>query len=494
LFTAVEKPVIKTNHVSADIEKRARQLIACAVICAIVIGVSNAIAGAISSALIIIFVVFAAAAFFDFRTGVVAIILLLPISHTLLMPHELLGVTGLNPLNVLLVTCATSVILWYGINPRKIAVPRLETVTWLYMCVLLLWGVYGATHVHQIPPIYLLKKVINFYNASGYLRDIIVKPICIVMTAYLVAIAVANTRRVERFLVPLFATSLVLPTVVVGFIASGAVTLSMLAEPESRSFLSFIGTHANELGLMFNMSFALALFTAANSKSKVVRVLLFLLSAYLAASVILTFSRGAFLGLLTVCIALLIKQKRFTTIASALVLTPFLIFFIPDAVIERAATGLATGDMTAISAGRVDGIWMRLLPDLFANILIGQGPSSVLWSEAARRGTLPWTIGHPHSAYLGMVMDFGLLGAGVIIFFFIHVHRTFKEVSERTLGTVWHGYFQGANACLLLLAVQGVTDDRFTPTLPQAYLWLSFGLAIGLKHKVNQFKQLQAAI
>src|SRR5689334_8772460 len=38
----------------------------------------------------------------DFRIGVVLLILLVPISRSTVFPHEVLGVTGLNPLNLLL--------------------------------------------------------------------------------------------------------------------------------------------------------------------------------------------------------------------------------------------------------------------------------------------------------------------------------------------------------------------------------------------------------
>src|SRR5688572_12850913 len=39
----------------------------------------------------------------DFRVGVVTLIVLMPFSHSTLFPHQMAGVTGLNPLNVLLV-------------------------------------------------------------------------------------------------------------------------------------------------------------------------------------------------------------------------------------------------------------------------------------------------------------------------------------------------------------------------------------------------------
>src|SRR5262249_49492985 len=38
---------------------------------------------------------------YDFRAGVALLIVLMPISASRLFPHELLGITGLNPVNIL---------------------------------------------------------------------------------------------------------------------------------------------------------------------------------------------------------------------------------------------------------------------------------------------------------------------------------------------------------------------------------------------------------
>jgi hypothetical protein len=461
-------------------------IVAC--VSAVVLGLITVIAGGFLAALLAIFLVFVAATLFNFRIGVLAAMVLLPLSVTRLVPREILGIKGLNPLNGVLAMTTLAVILLCAFFPKKLLIPRWGKMTWMYIGLITVWGLYGATHVANIPPIYEALKIISFDSAGGYLRDVLLKPLIILMISYMLGLAVANAHRPEKYLVPLFATSVVLPSVVVGSIVFGGVTLSMLAAPNSRGFLSFLGVHANELGLMFNMSFALALFSTFSVISRTARLSLIAVAAFLAAAVVLTFSRGAFLGILAVCAYLLIKQRRFTVIACAVLVLPFLALLIPDAVIERATTGVATGDITAISAGRVGSIWLPLLPEFFDHPIFGQGLSSVLWSTAARRGTM-LAVGHPHSAYLGMVLDFGLLGVPFIIGFFVYLWRYFRDLAVTMKGTVWEGYFQGASACVLLLAVQGVTDDRVTPTLAQVFLWLSFGIGIGLRARLASKQQ-----
>ena len=67
-----------------------------------------------------------------------------------------------------------------------------------------------------------------------------------------------------------------------------------------------------------------------------------------------------FLGLMVLCLALL-----------------------PVVVYERAATGFGSG-LNAISAGRIDGLWLPLLPEVVKNPLFGSGHLSILWSHAMR--------------------------------------------------------------------------------------------------------------
>lgn len=460
---------------------------------AVLVGFATAIVGGTVSALLMIFLVFVSAALSNFRIGVLAAVVLLPLSATRLMPHELLGIKGLNPLNGVLAVTVLAIVLLCTLFPKRVIVPRCPRMMWMYVATILVWGIFGSIHTELIPSQYRLIGVASFDSATGYIRDIVVRPLIILTVSYALGMAVANTKRPETCLVPLFATALVLPAVVVGFVASGRVTLNMLAASNSRGFLSFLGIHANELGLMFNLSFALALFSALSAKTRAVRLVLIGVAALLAIAVVLTFSRGAFLGLLAVCVYLLVRHRRFKIIAGAILVAPFLALLIPQAVIERATTGIATGDMAAISAGRVADIWMPLLPELVAHPLFGQGLSSIMWSDAARRGTI-LPVGHPHNAYLGMLLDFGIVGAIFILAFFVFLFRFFRRLAADTEGSIWEGYFLGASACVVLLAVQGLTDDRVTPTSAQVFLWLSVGVAIGVKARLDRQINVNKAI
>jgi hypothetical protein len=63
--------------------------------------------------------------------------------------------------------------------------------------------------------------------------------------------------------------------------------------------------------------------------------------------------------------------------------------------------------------------------------------------------------------------------------------RTFRRVAGNVRDRMWQGFFHGAAACILLLFVQGMTDDSFLPSRTQPYMWISYGIAIGFASRLK---------
>src|SRR5258708_36120401 len=59
--------------------------------------------GGMGAALLCISIVACICCMIDFRAGVMLLIIMMPISSSVLFPHAMFGITGLNPLNLLLV-------------------------------------------------------------------------------------------------------------------------------------------------------------------------------------------------------------------------------------------------------------------------------------------------------------------------------------------------------------------------------------------------------
>ncbi|HVL76015.1 MAG TPA: O-antigen ligase family protein [Noviherbaspirillum sp.] len=459
-------------------------LIVVAVTVAILAGALSALFGGLVALIFFAVVSFMLFAISDYRAGILIAMVLLPLSASRLVPREMLGITGLNPLNVTLAMAGLSVAFMWLFQRHRMAVPRIPRPFLLYGAVIAFAAAYGTTQVGMIPPFFRTLEIINFDSAGGYLRDVFLKPMLMLGTAFLLAILVRNAKRPQRFLLPFFLSAMVLPLFVIGYIASSGVSLGALASQQARDVLSITGMHANELGLMFNMSFALALFTVLGARG-LTRWALIATCAVLVVAVLLTFSRGAFLGLLTVAGIFLITQRRFKILFAGMLLLPLSILLLPDAVIERATTGLENRSIAAITAGRVDDIWRPILPEISKSPVIGHGLHSMLWLEPVAAGAT-LKVGHPHNAYLATLLDVGVGGALIVGWFFWRMRRQFAEQRARLADPLWQNFFRGATACILLLLIQGITDDRFTPTFPQTYLWLAYGMAIGLAGRLQE--------
>ena len=419
-----------------------------------------------------------ALAFQRYEYAILLSMFLLPLSAARIVPREMLGVTGLNPFNIALLVAALVVVLTRVMQPARLTLPVLPRPLVLYIGVLVFATFNGVGHVAAIPPYFKALQVIAFDSPAGYVVEVFIKPLLILFTLMLVAAGVANAKNPRRFMAPLFISAVVFPLLVLADVLTSETPLSAL----SGGGESFSGMHVNELGLMFNMALSLALWCIFSRGSGGLRRLwLGCTIGLLTVGIALTFSRGAYLGFLTVVGYFLLRKRRFDLLLLGLLALPVAIMFMPQSVLQRASTGLGNGDVDAISAGRVNDIWRPLLPELASSPVVGQGLSSVLWSAAARTNNFftAGRIGHPHSAYLGMLLDFGLAGAAVIVGFFLHMWRTFALLAARHPEPVWRDFFNGAGACILVLIIQGVTDDRVTPTVAQTFLWLAYGMALG---------------
>lgn len=449
-----------------------------AVTLAVLLGKAAELVGEVQMMAAVVFVFLVALSLSHYKYGIFLIILLLPLSATQFMPREIMGITGLNPVNVTLILTAATFLFRHLIRPHTLRLPRPSGALWLYVGLLAVGALHGATHVSEIPAYFKALQIVSFDSIGGYLGEVFLKPLLILVAAFLLATAIRNSRQPRFYLVPLFGAAIILPLSVIADVLVSGSSLSAMVVGGA----SFSGMHANELGLMFNMVFALCLFCLSSKPERLTRWLLAIIAVILVSGILLTFSRGAYLGLLVVITYFLYRQKSFRMMFLTLLVLPMAFLLTPPEVWERAATGMGSGDVDTISAGRVDEIWHPLLADVQAHLVVGQGLSAVLWSSPAQHDDffMAGRIGHPHSAYLGLLLDFGIAGGLLILGFFWHVWQSFSTLARAHPDPLWRAYFTGANACLLVLLVQGFTDDRFTPTVEQSYLWFSYGMAVGM--------------
>jgi len=169
----------------------------------------------------------------DYRIGAVLLIVLLPVSATALFPGAMLGITGLNPINLLLAGTLGAYLLRGRLEHPGPLVP--QPLLWLYVVPIVLAGLIGTRYVDDMHPGFFEAMVVNYTAWPGYLRDTVVKPLFTVLAAVLVAIAVAKASKPEPYIAAIAVGACLLALVMLGFIIASEVRLGSLASARARA-------------------------------------------------------------------------------------------------------------------------------------------------------------------------------------------------------------------------------------------------------------------
>lgn len=413
----------------------------------------------------------------DFRIGVILLIVIMPIAASSLFPHSIAGITGLNPLNLLLLGTLVSCLARRQLADALLSMAP-PPLVWMYVLPLVFAALIGSTHVGQIHAEFRAMDVISFDSAGGYLRDMLVRPLFLVLFAMLAGVALTRTRRFESLLVPMLVSTWIMSLMVVAFVYLSGVSLADMATTRSRGFFSPLGMHANDLGRLYAIAYALMLFTFAKTEDRRLKVLLIGSMGMVVIALTLTFSRGAFVGFLIVNFLFLLSRRSITgLLIGSLVLVVLLLLF-PGAVYERLTMGWGEG-LNVISAGRVDEIWLPLLPEVWRSPFYGSGLGSIMWSSPMRLGSV-LEVTHPHNAYLQAALDMGLIGLLLLCAFFFHVWKGFRRLSKDPLVTPSRqGFYEGAAVGLVSFLVTGFAGSSLAPVPEQSFLWLVIGMMYG---------------
>src|SRR5712671_573656 len=433
--------------------------------------------GEVDAFYITLSVIGCAAVLYDFRIGAVLLIVMVPIEASSLIPHGRRGSSGRDPVIVLLGATLVSYLLHGRYQRAGALIPK--PLLWLYIVPFLLAGLHGMTHTGEIAPAILDLESVHFSDAAGYFRDIVAKPLFLVLAAMLVGAAIARSSKPERYLVAIGVSIWAMCMVSLHAVAISGVSMAELSAPGSRAFFSGLGMHANDLGRMYAVAYALLLFAWAESKSRPFKLACVATMAIVVAALVFTFSRGAFVGFLLVNALFLLWRSNAKTTAIAILAGALLLVVLPGAVFDRMSMGFDTGDANEVSAGRIDGIWLPLLPEVLTSPPWGNGLGSTIWSKAMRQG-LMIEVAHPHSAYMEAILDAGLIGLGLVLAYFVHVWKGFRSLgSNPFLTPEMRGFYQGATAALLSFFVTGFAGSSFQPHTEYAFLWLAIGMMYG---------------
>jgi O-antigen ligase len=417
----------------------------------------------------------AVAIMYDFRIGAVLLIVLVGMATTHLFPYSLMGIPGLNPLNIVI----AATLLSYVMRGQQLALLAPRPLLWLYAVPILIAGWLGVDHWDEIPSFFFETESVNFSSAWGYFRESAIRPLLAVVVGMLVAAAVARSEKPERFIIALGVSVSIVALLVIGFVVASGVHWGTLASASSRRFFEEIGVHSNALGRLFAVAYGLLLFVWWETRSPRLKTFLFAALGLAAFAMVLTFSRGAFLGFFLVNAIFLAWKFNARTVALALIAGLVCVALAPEYLWNRITFGF-DHDANAVSANRIDGIWLPLLPEVMKSPLWGNGIGSTLWAYPNQIGSMD-PVGHPHNAYLEAVLDMGIAGLVLLLAYFWHVWKKFRALgSNAHLSPEMRGFFQGACVALLCFLLTGWSGSSLRPTPDFAFLWIAIGMMYGM--------------
>jgi O-antigen ligase len=239
-----------------------------------------------------------------------------------------------------------------------------------------------------------------------------------------------------------------------------------------------MGLHANDLGRLYAVAYALLLFVWWESKNQSLKAALMATMGVATLAMVLTFSRGAFMGFLIVNALFLVWKFNAKTLSLALLAAALVALIAPEYLWNRITFGF-DADANRVSADRIDGIWLPLLPELWKAPPWGNGLGSIMWSVPMLTDSM-LVVGHPHSAYLEALLDMGIVGLGLMLAYYWHVWRGFRTLGGNAyLSPEMRGFFQGAAAALVCFLVTGWVGSSFRPDAEFSFLWVAIGMMYG---------------
>jgi probable O-glycosylation ligase (exosortase A-associated) len=244
----------------------------------------------------------------------------------------------------------------------------------------------------------------------------------------------------------------------------------------------------NDLGLGLNMTLPMMYYLTRVVVSRWLRVLLWLCFVSSFVVVILTYSRGALLGLLVVSGMLTLRSRNKILSAAALVVAVMLVLGYATTTWKDRMGGFAHGQLDKSAEGRLHA-W-QFAWEFACEYPITGGSFETFTPELEERFTPQFDFAGPHSIYFQTLGEQGFVGLGLFLALlgscFFSLWRLRRSVRGQP-SFVWvSDYSKMLETCLLGFVVSGAF-------LPRAYfdLWFQLVAATALLKILYRSEQLQ---
>jgi O-antigen ligase len=459
-------------------------LIMLAMMSAFVLGAGGALFGWFGQVFLLTVLIPAVMVAYNYRFGLLALVVLMPFSGAQFIPKAgplsiinllLLGVLSLLALRLVL----------KHMNGQEIQLPIPRQYLLLYLVPITIGFIVGTPHLKEIPE-HLLEEdgknaSFNYYWISTYLKGMLFSLCGIALGA-----AIAEYRKVRIFVFAAIGSAVlyVFATGVMFAFSSN----SLEAAVNSRQMYSATGRHANGVGAMLLPILGAALYMKDAAGTRAARAVLSIVALILVGGVLLTGSRGAFLGMFAVLLVYVWHRRKVRTVFATVALGAIVLMAAPAAITDRLTMGLdrlfsdqgtdLTRDDERLTSGRVH-LAMQLLPEVAQSPLIGRGMGSTRWSDYAKSGG---PISHPHNLYLTTLLDMGIAGLLCMVLFGRYIFKLFAGLArDKAAEPLLRAYFAGTLAGFVGYLFFGFSGGYPFPQIEQWFLWVGIGVALGYR-------------
>jgi oligosaccharide repeat unit polymerase len=403
------------------------------------------------------------------------------------MPHTVMGIQGLNPWNIVL---AVIVVAW--LTTRRLDGSHWDMpgfVTALFGLYLVLTGityVRGAMDLGSLPEEYRE----TFFSFTS---DEIINPLKLIVPGLMLFDGCRTRNRM------LMAVCCVL-LLGVGYALLVLKTMPFGELAGSSDFMLFryrinrdTGLHANDMAMLLVGAFWSLVAAYALYRTKLWRFGMAGAAAIVFLAMALCFSRAGYVSF--VAVGLLFGLFVWRPLLAILPIVGLLVCVAIPSIPARLGMGIGTGtavsqdasDLNEITSGRMTTIWPPVIEYISDSPLLGYGRRATVrtgvYDILSAEGE---PVGHPHNAYLEVLIDAGLVGLAIMLAFY----GTLSIMAVRLLR------YRGDPLCVAVggmamatitaLLVSGLSSQSLFPTVSMFAMWCAIGLLVRAYVSVRQ--------
>jgi O-antigen ligase len=394
-------------------------------------------------------------------------ILTIPFSGTAELGSNLFGITGLKPLNIL----AGSVFMLWLLKGGEVLTYRNRIrfrATMIYFAYLAIFSIAFFRSYFNLDILNARSSLAidDFSGASfRYVLSSWVKPILLTGSFIYILNHIKDRDEVEAvvdlllFSLFIFAIATLLVSMDVNFVGGSRRELSDV-------FGDVFGFHYNTVGTILMLSVPLALNRALYKGKAWIVIFLVIVLALL-----MTYSRGAIIGATVGILISLYFEKRVSVVTVAVIsLLVLLDLFLAEPLQTLFSSGVESGDLSAITSGRIENIWIPLLQELSENpyrLIFGYGLYGIIITDSYVHALGFFQSGHAHNAYIDLLVDGGLI---------VFVPFMLLLISLLRQALIWRRSIKNATFNTLLSSVfvyliSAITERQFFPRIDNTMLF-----------------------